>query len=63
MVDAVGSTVVTDILRNFLCIILFVYLGCTGPSLLCGLFSSCSEWGLFSRCGAQVASLVAEHGL
>ena len=36
---------------------------------LCGCvpaFSSCAEWGLLSRCGAQaliaVASLVAEQG-
>ena len=25
--------------------------GCTGSSLLCGLFSSCREQGLFSSCG------------
>ena len=26
--------------------------GCAGPSLLGGLFSSCSQWGLLSRVGA-----------
>ena len=30
----------------------FKIFGCTGSSLLCGLFSSCSEWGLLSRSGA-----------
>ena len=48
----------------------FIYLfifGCTGSSLLCGLFSSCGEaeatlvavHGLLT----EVASLVVEHGL
>ena len=40
---------------------------CTGSSLLCELFSSCSEQGLLRSCGTQllmaVSSLVAEHGL
>ena len=27
----------------------FLIFGCAGSSLLCGLFSSCSEWGLLSR--------------
>ena len=31
----------------------FIY-GYAGSSLLLGLFSSCNEQGLFSRCGAQV---------
>lgn len=45
VVDSVGSTVVTDILRNFLCIILFIYFGCVGSSLLCGLFSAAVTGG------------------
>lgn len=45
VVDSVGSTVVTDILRNFLCIILFIYFGCAGSSLLCGLFSAAVTGG------------------
>ena len=41
--------------------------GCAGSSMLCGLFSLCSEReGLLSSCGAKashyVISLVAEHG-
>lgn len=40
VVDSVGSTVVTDILRNFFCVVLFIYFGCAGSSLLCGLFSA-----------------------
>ena len=47
----------------FICFI-FVY---ARSSLLCGLFSSCGQWGLLSICVAwdsiAVASLVAEHGL
>ena len=33
--------------------------------LLCGLFSSCEEWGLLSSCSArnEMASLAAEHRL
>ena len=41
-------------------IMLFI-LGCAGSALLCGLFSSCSEWGLLSSCGTQ-ASVAVEHG-
>ena len=40
---------------NFISI-LFAYLstlGCARTSLLCGLFSSCSEWRLLSSCGAH----------
>ena len=33
---------------------LFIF-GCAGPSLLLRLFSSCSEQGLLSGCGAQAA--------
>ena len=44
-----------------------VFFGCAGASLLHGLFSSCSEWGLLpvAVCGLlnAVASLVVEHGL
>ena len=31
---------------------LFIF-GCAGSSLLCGLFSSCGEWGLLSSCSVQ----------
>ena len=33
-------------------IYLFSVFSSAGPSLLCGLFSSCCEWGLPSSCGA-----------
>ena len=50
----------------FLFLISFIF-GCAGSSLLCGLFSSRSEWELFCRCSARflfaVASLAVEHGL
>ena len=44
------------------------FFGCAGSSLLCRLFSSCSEQGLLSSCGAWAshcgeASTVAEHRL
>ena len=29
--------------------------GCAGSLLLPGLFTSCGEWGLLSRCGAWVS--------
>ena len=29
--------------------------GCAESLLLCGLFSSCSEWGPLSSCGAWVS--------
>ena len=45
----------------------FFFFGCAGSSLLYGLFSGCSEWGLLSSCSAEllivVAPLVAEHRL
>ena len=41
--------------------ILLIYFGCTGSSLLHGLFSACGERGLGLL--VAVASLVAEHGL
>ena len=49
----------TDGLRAF-----FIF-GCAGSLLLCGLFSSCGEWGLLSGCGPLIAvpALVAEHRL
>ena len=34
---------------------IYIYLltfGCAGSSLLCGLFSSCGDWGLLSSCSA-----------
>ena len=44
----------------------FVGFGCAGSSLLCGLFSGCSEWGRLSGCRAQaltaVASLAVDAG-
>ena len=43
------------------------FFGCAGSSLLCELFSSCSERGyslvVVGRLLITVASLVAEHGL
>lgn len=59
MVDSVGSTVVTDVLRNFLCAIFFV---AAVLGLLCFVGSPLLRVGLFSSCGAQLAS-AAEHGL
>ena len=48
-------------------IILFIFIfGCAGSLLLCGLFSSCSEWGLLLVAAGglliAVASLVVERG-
>ena len=44
----------------------FIYFGCAASPLLCE-FCSCSEWGLFSRCGCGLftaaASFIVEHGL
>ena len=43
---------------NYFTIILFMYsfiFGCAGSLLLCGLFSSCSEQGLVSSCGARAS--------
>ena len=45
----------------------FIY-DCTGSSLLCGLFSSCREWGLLSSCSVRAAhielvSLVEPQGV
>ena len=49
---------------NFIYAFIF---GCTGSSLLHGLFYTCSEQGLLSSCGFgllnAVASLVADHNL
>ena len=54
----------------FFLIILFIYLfifGCAGPSLLCGVFCSCSERALLfvavPRILLKGASLVVEHRL
>ena len=53
-------------MKTFKNIILFIF-GCARSSLLCGLFSSCSEWGLLfiavHRLLIAVASLIADHGL
>ena len=35
--------------------ILSCFFGCASSSLLCGLFSSCSKWGLLSSCGAPAS--------
>ena len=43
------------------CVFLFIYFGCTGSSLLHGLFPTCGEQGLGLL--VALASLVAEHGL
>ena len=37
---------------NLFILILFIHLGCARSSLLPGLFSICSEWGLLSSCSA-----------
>ena len=46
---------------------IYLFIGCAGSVLLCGLFSSCSQRGLLSRVGNRLliamASLVTEHGL
>ena len=38
----------------YIYIILFIFY-CSGPSLLCGLFSSCGGWGLLSSCGVRAS--------
>ena len=43
-----------SLLVFFKFIYLFVF-GCTGSSLLCGLFSSCGERGLLSSCSVQAS--------
>ena len=35
--------------------VLFIYFGCAGSSLLCRLFSSCSEWRLLCSCHVGVS--------
>jgi len=50
----------------FFFLILLLLSGCAGSSLLCRLFSSCGQRGLFVAMRwllIVVASLVAEHGL
>ena len=37
---------------------LFIFV-CTGSSLLLGIFSACSEWGLLSSCGARASYCMA----
>ena len=45
----------------------YLFFDSAGSSLLCGLFSSCHNWGFPSSCGAWgltvVTFLVVEHGL
>ena len=36
--------------------------GCAGSLLLCGLFSSCREWGLLSGCGARAVGRTSFSG-
>ena len=40
---------------RFFNITLFTYVWLAGSLLLCGLFSSCGEWGSFSSCGEQAS--------
>ena len=40
-----------------------LFIGCTGSSLLCGLFSSCGKWRLLSYCSEQASHCVVEHRL
>ena len=47
-------------------IVLFIYLGCAGSSLLPGLYSGCGKAGLLSSCSAQIShcsGFLVEHGL
>ena len=37
--------------NEYLLFFIIWFIGCAGSSLLCGLFSSCSKWGLLSICG------------
>ena len=39
----------------FLKKIIYLFIGCAGSLLLRGLFSSCSEWELFSSCGVLLS--------
>ena len=39
---------------------IYLFFGCAGSSLLCGLFSHCGERGLLSSC-STLASFVEEH--
>ena len=51
-------------LNNYICTFIS---DCAGSLLLCGLFSSCGEWGLLlvavQELLMEVTSLVTEHGL
>ena len=47
---------VPDLFKNFY---LFIF-GRAGFSLLCGLFSSCGEWGLLPSCGKQASHLLLQ---
>ena len=42
----------------FKTILFYFIIGCAGSSLLGGLFSSCDEWGLLSRCGFPLRCLL-----
>ena len=42
--------------------LIFIFFGCAGSSLLCGLFSGCGKQGLLSSCSAWASAVVA-HGL
>ena len=41
----------------------YLFIGCTGSSLLCRLFSSGGKWGLLSYWSEQVSHCVVEHRL
>ena len=60
------KSIVPILVTVILKMILFIYFGCAGSSLLHGLFSGCTEWGLLfavvCRLPTAVAS-VAEHRL
>ena len=43
-------------LENFVVFLKCLFInGCAGSSLLCGLFSSCGQWGLLSSCSVQAS--------
>ena len=44
------------------CLILLIYFGCAGSSLLLRLFSTCDEWGLLTSCDAQASLGGFSHG-
>ena len=53
------NTVERKILDRILFLIIYLIFGCAGPSLLLGLFSSCSEQELLSSCTVQASPVAA----